>query len=354
MSEKFKNVLFVGGLNSEIGLIDLRSYFSEFGTIAKISIPGGKNSKGYAFIKFEENECMLAVLKNQHTIKGRKVNCTQALPPKEARKQTSKKIKKKIFVGGLSPKTTEKDLSDYFTKFGEVTNAYLIWNERNKKSMQFGFVEFETEEAADAAQICNSHLINGRTCFSKFQIDPTAKPNSKFTAIVEVQTKSPSSKCCNSNEESEGEAENPLTKNWIPSMPIPAETEIFYQNSAPESPQNYCDQPAYYQHPDPVTPQNYCNQQAYYPNHDYSQNYYSYEASPQTYYPAQDCYGYNEYCYDSDPYYQGYQDQYTTSAQNPGYYETQYAQANPQYYVNTTEVMYDYYVSASYNQPQYM
>ena len=47
---------------------------------------------------------------------------------------------RKIFVGGLSPKTTEISLVEYFSDFGPVEDATVI-REANK-SRGFGFVQF--------------------------------------------------------------------------------------------------------------------------------------------------------------------------------------------------------------------
>jgi RNA recognition motif-containing protein len=330
MSEKFKNTLFLGGLNADLGLSTLRSYFSKFGTISKISIPGGKKSKGYAFIKYEDNEDLVAALAQTHTIAGRLVNTTQALAPKEARKQTSKKTKKKIFVGGLSTKTSEQDLLDCFSKFGPVVNAYLIWDEVTKKTKKFGFVEFEDEAGAKAAQVCNTHHINGRICFSKNQIDqktkfsqPEATPEvvtQKANGSADLETKLPSFDTCYSNTESDGESSQmnhgPLTKDWSDIEATPATNVIYFPEPEAQNLELCYEQPCYMTETgiaaDPNAEYYYQDCQNY-----YAQDYY--------YAPQAVTYEYSDYYYNNQ----------TQQETYPAYYENTNVNYN-QYYTNAT------------------
>ena len=55
----------------------------------------------------------------------------------------------KVFVGNLSFKTTKQDLAATFTQAGKVVDANIIT--RGQRSLGYGFVDFETQEAADKA-----------------------------------------------------------------------------------------------------------------------------------------------------------------------------------------------------------
>lgn len=57
----------------------------------------------------------------------------------------------KIFVGGLAPTVGESDLKQTFSRFGEVSTAFVITKKNSQKSRGFGFVVFRKEESADAA-----------------------------------------------------------------------------------------------------------------------------------------------------------------------------------------------------------
>lgn len=60
-------------------------------------------------------------------------------------------MKKKIFVGNLSWKVTEEQLRPLFEAYGVVISAKVIVDQYTGKSKGFGFVEMESEEAADKA-----------------------------------------------------------------------------------------------------------------------------------------------------------------------------------------------------------
>lgn len=59
---------------------------------------------------------------------------------------------KKLFVGGLAWATTDEDLSRAFEEHGTVEEANVITERDSGRSRGFGFVTFETEDAAKAAR----------------------------------------------------------------------------------------------------------------------------------------------------------------------------------------------------------
>ncbi len=58
---------------------------------------------------------------------------------------------KKVFVGGLSFDTTDDELRDGFSRFGEITEAKVITDRDTGRSRGFGFVSFSDEAAAQSA-----------------------------------------------------------------------------------------------------------------------------------------------------------------------------------------------------------
>jgi len=58
---------------------------------------------------------------------------------------------KRLFVGGLPWATTEDELKDIFTAHGAVVSVKIITDKYSGRSKGFGFVEYETDEAGDAA-----------------------------------------------------------------------------------------------------------------------------------------------------------------------------------------------------------
>ena len=57
-----------------------------------------------------------------------------------------------IYAGNLSYDTGDDELRGAFAAFGEVTSAKVIQDRETGRSKGFGFVELESEEAADKAK----------------------------------------------------------------------------------------------------------------------------------------------------------------------------------------------------------
>jgi cold-inducible RNA-binding protein len=71
---------------------------------------------------------------------------------------------KKLFVGSLSFNTTESELDAAFNRFGKITEAKVITDRMTGRSRGFGFVTFETDEAAQAAMSeMDGTSLDGRT-----------------------------------------------------------------------------------------------------------------------------------------------------------------------------------------------
>lgn len=75
---------------------------------------------------------------------------------------------KKLFVGGIPWATTSDDLKQLFSAHGSVSSATVITDKMTGRSRGFGFVEFENDaEAAAAEQALNNSDYNGRTLVVK-------------------------------------------------------------------------------------------------------------------------------------------------------------------------------------------
>ena len=72
-------------------------------------------------------------------------------------------MNKKLYVGNLSYETTEDELQKLFVEVGPVVSAALITDRASGRSKGFGFVEMETEQAAqEAIERLNNHELNQR------------------------------------------------------------------------------------------------------------------------------------------------------------------------------------------------
>ena len=72
-------------------------------------------------------------------------------------------MSKKIYVGNLSYSTSEDQLEETFSQYGEVAGANIIMDKYTNQSKGFGFVEMSDESNATAAiSALNGAELNGR------------------------------------------------------------------------------------------------------------------------------------------------------------------------------------------------
>jgi RNA recognition motif-containing protein len=72
-------------------------------------------------------------------------------------------MNKKLHVGNLSYETTEDELQKLFVEVGPIVSATVITDRSSGQSKGFGFVEMETEQAAqEAIERLNNHELNQR------------------------------------------------------------------------------------------------------------------------------------------------------------------------------------------------
>lgn len=70
---------------------------------------------------------------------------------------------KKLYVGNLPYSVTADDLTDMFSKAGEVTSATIISDKFSGRSKGFGFVEMANDdEAGKAIEMYNEQDNGGR------------------------------------------------------------------------------------------------------------------------------------------------------------------------------------------------
>lgn len=69
-----------------------------------------------------------------------------------------------IYVGNIAYTTTEDELRDMFSAYGEVSSARIITDRDSGRSKGFGFVEMEGNDGAQAAiDALNGKDMDGRT-----------------------------------------------------------------------------------------------------------------------------------------------------------------------------------------------
>jgi RNA recognition motif-containing protein len=70
---------------------------------------------------------------------------------------------RRLYVGNLAWAVTDQDLRELFSEVGKVDNSQVIVDRETNRSRGFGFVEMESDEAAEAAiKKFNGRDLKGR------------------------------------------------------------------------------------------------------------------------------------------------------------------------------------------------
>ncbi|XP_041654851.1 embryonic polyadenylate-binding protein-like isoform X3 [Cheilinus undulatus] len=157
--------LYVGDLHPDVTEAMLYQKFSPAGPIMSIRVCRDiitRRSLGYAYINFQQPadaECALDTM-NYDVIKGRPIRIMWSQRDPGLRKSGVGNI----FIKNMDESIDNKALYDTFSAFGNILSCKVVCDEKGSKG--YGFVHFETQEAANRAiDTMNGMLLNDRKVF---------------------------------------------------------------------------------------------------------------------------------------------------------------------------------------------
>ncbi|XP_029291000.1 polyadenylate-binding protein 1-like isoform X2 [Cottoperca gobio] len=157
--------LYVGDLHSDVTEAMLYQKFSPAGPIMSIRVCRDiitRRSLGYAYINFQQPadaECALDTM-NYDVIKGRPIRIMWSQRDPGLRKSGVGNI----FIKNMDESIDNKALYDTFSAFGNILSCKVVCDDKGSKG--YGFVHFETHEAANRAiDTMNGMLLNDRKVF---------------------------------------------------------------------------------------------------------------------------------------------------------------------------------------------
>jgi len=154
------NKVFIGGEGMNTDIARIKEVMTQFGPVAGVNVPllnryrmyPTRDSYRFAFVVFSNKDA-----KEKAIASGSVFDADGKTIDIKVLQQKEKLPTKKLYVQGFSNVTSEQEIRQYFSQFGNVVNVDMI-RLRNRNS-RYAFVEFESVEEASAALKTEFHRI---------------------------------------------------------------------------------------------------------------------------------------------------------------------------------------------------
>ncbi|KAI1710955.1 RNA recognition motif domain-containing protein [Ditylenchus destructor] len=168
LDEKYK--IFVGGLLKETSKETLHDHFSQFGDVFACGIYYNEDnlSRGFGSVTYKSQDSVgfmgktnlkhIIQLQLDRALNSRPHNIDNKLV--DIKHATIRTRDLTMFVGNLSPKTTDESLREHFSKYGQLTQFKVNIDRETGLSRGFGYVTFITKEDLERARSAYPHTID--------------------------------------------------------------------------------------------------------------------------------------------------------------------------------------------------
>lgn len=192
-----ENIIFVGNLNPIITSEQLQNYFKVCGDVVNCNIVISKQNKqelqkqkfngveapenlapNFGFIEFSSAAGAAMALEqlNEKSIEGYEVQVKKAFKNLSA-SNSSNDLKFNVFVGDLNTDVDDDTLINFFSQLEGFVSANVMWDMATGNNRGYGFVTFNSQEAAQAAiDSKNGQELNGKAIVCNHAAKKEQKP----------------------------------------------------------------------------------------------------------------------------------------------------------------------------------
>jgi len=153
--------IFLGGLNRNPTRKMFSEYFSQYGEVLDTHIvrnPKTGKSKGFAFITYGSSASVESVLiSGPHIVANKTIDVKRAMPIEDNLSSAHARTKR-LFVRGISPDLTPKELLQYIesrhpTRIGTIDKIEFLKDKNSNKKEVFGVLECSSADFVDRLTI---------------------------------------------------------------------------------------------------------------------------------------------------------------------------------------------------------
>ena len=197
--------LFIGGMTCSTNLSELQHHLRTLaGTnsglfISMVNRIKRKSFSGYGIIKNVDQKAAETLLQTKNfKFQG----CWYGIKPFLKKKSEISKIRKdraekKVYLNGLEESLAEGDLEAYFAKYGQVLHVQISKHPGSSKYKGFGFVEFESHEAANQALSQHQHDVKGVSIVcQQTSVSKVPKDSSRRSSSLSSDSSNPLARDC--------------------------------------------------------------------------------------------------------------------------------------------------------------
>ncbi|KAK1406533.1 hypothetical protein QVD17_41936 [Tagetes erecta] len=140
------------------------------------------STSSFFLLNLQPQYVALSITSSKHTNRLQLFACSSSHPQKTATNFTSSP---KLFVSGLSFRTSEESLRNAFQSFGQLIEVNLVMDKIANRPRGFAFLRYATkDESEKAIEGMHGKFLDGRVIFVEY-----AKPRSQLHQGVKQDSK---------------------------------------------------------------------------------------------------------------------------------------------------------------------